>query len=480
MNRANQQALFQATNQGLLGIRQAEINYYLNLNLAFGTQAALIGGFTYGVFTQNQINEDNIYGHPFMDAYWVMSAATIAAAVHVIINTMLLQVLGPGLALHGPVGSIVRATEGMKIEQKQIVTAFILMMMMFAVSTMLSFWVVMNFESAMGSTAIFVVAARYWYYYTERIYLRFYWDSDKSAWDEERTAENDEAGAFSGDGRNGGVDDGNVSSVNGGKGGTKEDQIDLRRRANRSAFPSDNGRKKSTDTADDVQSASTGGKSRINKFFQKFRHARMPKPDEGSRLPQSSGSKQPTPSAAASSGSSVVKAQSMEGYLTKSITGALQDGSRRDCWERRYFTLSRAGLVYYYKSRADYRADPRVRMLNKRPLNLFEYDVLVANTDQDVRLEGSDEGDDGLLRRTSYNFFASASVTDAASVTGSVKGSGGGAVRHRFEMTLVRKDEGESAESRRWLLRCDTEEELELWTAAMRAISPKSFAPDMH
>ncbi len=184
MNRANQQALFQATNQGLLGIRQQEINYYLNLNLAFGTQAALIGGFTYGVFTQNQKNDENDYAEIMEDIYWILSAATIAASVHVIINTMLLQVLGPGLALHGPVGSIVRATEGMKIEQKQIVTSFIVMMLLFAISTTLSFWVVMNFESAVGSTVVFVIAARYWYYYTERIYLRFYWDPAQNAWDD--------------------------------------------------------------------------------------------------------------------------------------------------------------------------------------------------------------------------------------------------------------------------------------------------------
>ncbi len=65
MNRANQQALFQQTNQGLLSIRQSEVNYYQSLNVAFGTQAALIGGFTYGVFTQHQINYENGYHFQF-------------------------------------------------------------------------------------------------------------------------------------------------------------------------------------------------------------------------------------------------------------------------------------------------------------------------------------------------------------------------------------------------------------------------------
>ncbi|RYH11043.1 hypothetical protein EON65_39035 [archaeon] len=144
MNRANQIALFQATNQGLLNIRQAELNYYINLNIAFGTQAALIGGFTYGVFTQNQKNEDYDYAYIFQDIYWITSAGTIAASVHVIITTMLLQVLGPGLALHGPVGSVANAADGLRREQKTVITAFILMMILFSFSTVLSFWAVMS------------------------------------------------------------------------------------------------------------------------------------------------------------------------------------------------------------------------------------------------------------------------------------------------------------------------------------------------
>jgi len=110
MNRANQSALFQQTNIGLLEIRQLELTYYINLNIAFGTQAALIGGFTYGVFTQNQFNEEEDYSETFQSVYWVTSAGTIAASVHVIITTMLLQVLGPGLALHGPVGETTNKT----------------------------------------------------------------------------------------------------------------------------------------------------------------------------------------------------------------------------------------------------------------------------------------------------------------------------------------------------------------------------------
>ena len=184
MNRANQQQLFQATNQGLLGIRQLEINYYQGLNVAFGTQAALIGGFTYGVFSLNIINHGNGYRYlgTLVDLCWTSSAVTIALSIHVILCTMLMQVLGPGLALNGPVGSMTRATEGMRLELKQIIISFVAMMIFFSISTVLSCWMVMSFEGAVGCTLAFVAAAYYWYYYCERIYLRFYWEREEAGW----------------------------------------------------------------------------------------------------------------------------------------------------------------------------------------------------------------------------------------------------------------------------------------------------------
>ena len=195
MNRANQEALFQQTNQQVLSIRQSEINYYLSLHVAFGTQAALIGGFTYGVFTQNTLNYAIPNVEYVADVYWILCAATIACSVHVILVTMLLQVLAQGLALNGPIGSMAIATEGMRIEQGQVTVSFTMMMIFFAISTVMSFWVSMRIQSATISTIIFIVAARYWYFYCERIYLRFYWDPEQSAWGAGER-ESDDLGGF--------------------------------------------------------------------------------------------------------------------------------------------------------------------------------------------------------------------------------------------------------------------------------------------
>lgn len=129
MNQAQQEQLFQQTNLGLLNIRQLELNYYLQLNLSLGTQAALVGGFVTQVFTQQPRNNtmEKYYVDVWQDVAWITSSACVALCIHVIVCTMCMQVFGPGLALNGPVGSMARACVGMEIEQKQIIVSYILM-----------------------------------------------------------------------------------------------------------------------------------------------------------------------------------------------------------------------------------------------------------------------------------------------------------------------------------------------------------------
>ena len=55
-----------------------------------------------------------------------------------------------GLALNGPVGSMARATEGLRAEQTQVVVAFYIMMASFGASTIMSFWVVMSLKAAIS------------------------------------------------------------------------------------------------------------------------------------------------------------------------------------------------------------------------------------------------------------------------------------------------------------------------------------------
>ena len=181
MNRANQQQLFQVANQEVLLIRQAELNYYLNLYTTFGTKAVWIGGFTYGIMNLNIIDYTSTLINMYLFFYYVLCALTIASSMHVTICAMLIQVYSQGLALHGPLGSMAKAAEGMRKELKEIMFAFFFMIFCFCASTVWLFYCVMTLFEALGSTIGFLMVMWLMGFYCERIYLRFYWD-DKDIW----------------------------------------------------------------------------------------------------------------------------------------------------------------------------------------------------------------------------------------------------------------------------------------------------------
>lgn len=455
MNRANQHALFQATNQGLLGIRQAELTYYINLNIAFGTQAALIGGFTYGVFTQNQVNDGTGYSNLFQDIYWVSSSGTIAAAVHVILTTMLLQVLGPGLALHGPVGSMARAAEGMRIEQKAIITSFIVMMILFSLSTILSFWAVMSLEAASASTCVWVIACRYYYYYCERIYLRFYWKEEKDYLRREDIfGDNDEEDSYEPP-MHDDVQTGN-NPLHGVRSTDSRDPNNLLSKplvASIAANEDNNAKKKS-------------------KGFKKFmKNMPFQRKTTNTSTNQSDDEQHNNPPRHVNSNQNIASMIHSQATGTRSVVmeGFLVLQSGNGIRERRYFSLNGLGYMYQYKSRLDYRNNPRAP-LSKRPIALGDHyiEVLNSEVDEDVQHE----------KRS----VISTSNTNSTST------------KLLFQIKLIPRDVDECDEARpvisdvedehtdinhvhrlERILRCDTPEELTIWVETMRDVCPSAF-----
>jgi hypothetical protein len=343
MNRANQQALIHQTNLGVLAIRQSELRYYVDLNGAFGTQAALVGGFTYGVFTQHAKIEGYYYADTFENIYWVAAAATIACAIHVIITTMALQVLGPGLALNGPVGSMTKATEGLKAEQRYVTTAFIMMMVLFAVSTILTFWFVFTLYSSIVATLVFVVAGRFWYVYCERIYLRFYWDDS---------------------------DVGHFRDTDAGQRPSSDNPL-----ANVSPI-----HKVVTSTEPtpaggvNVANSNNNQAERRNSKDKLAKKVSLWRSILGEKKRAASGEKPPA-STSSVTGDNVI----MEGYMQKKGAFANEGKAAAEAWERRYIVLNRSGQFFVFKSRLDYRNYPKQPLHGGRGVILSDFKVEVTN-----------------------------------------------------------------------------------------------------
>jgi hypothetical protein len=176
MLRANNEALFQNTNFNVVSIRQQEIAYYVSVYQSFATQAALIGGFTYGVL-QNATKGPNWV--PDLDFFYGITASvTILCSIHVILCCLFLQVYGPGLSLYGKAGSMARACDVLRKEQPMVIKSFLLMLLFFSASTVALFWTVLDYLAATVCSTALVFAVRYWWIYSHRIYAQLSWEYD--------------------------------------------------------------------------------------------------------------------------------------------------------------------------------------------------------------------------------------------------------------------------------------------------------------
>ena len=98
MLKAEQNTLLQRTNQSIIDIRQLQIQYYSEIYVALGTQAALIAGFANFVLPAVQ----PFYSFNGYDLFAMCSAISQLFAIHVILSGMFLNILGRGMALNGP------------------------------------------------------------------------------------------------------------------------------------------------------------------------------------------------------------------------------------------------------------------------------------------------------------------------------------------------------------------------------------------
>lgn len=181
MQKAEQEVLLQTTNQDVLNIRQQELNYFTTFFNSFSLQAALLAGFVLNSLNDNEY--DKFAGHQVADyVYWISSAVLFASALHCILTTVYCNVYGAGLALRGPLGSMVRAVDGMVAEKDGIVLSFIICLTSFATSCLGYFWVIMTDEAAWISTAVMMVAMYFWCSHGLRVYNKFKWDETGTAW----------------------------------------------------------------------------------------------------------------------------------------------------------------------------------------------------------------------------------------------------------------------------------------------------------
>jgi len=262
------------------------------------------------------------------------------------------------------------AVKGLRAEQDQVVVAFVIMIIFFALSTILSFWVVFDFAAALTSSIIFLAASYVWFVDSQRIRLRFHWNATDLEMSAKGGGESIERGS-----ENPGNWIPRIDAVIDGK---------------------------QTNVASNFTSASSNATIDTNN-------------NSTTISPLSNG----VPLQAASTGQKHHPLSvAMEGYL----------GTReKDKWERKYVTVNYRGDLYFYISRIKYRSDPMVNRLNQRPIQLENYSIVLP-----ANVSGNERADQLLIE-------------------------------------LIYK--GEEKAFKKWQLRTDTAEELDIWSTVLAEIT---------
>lgn len=118
---ADKRALETNLKVSLLSIREKELNYYTSNCIAIGTQSALLAGFAYAAL-QTTVDKNPVWVHMI---YLICSVASLGFQLVAVVSTTLLAMIGPGLALRGPDGSMHTAVDNMIGEYRNAFFAYL-------------------------------------------------------------------------------------------------------------------------------------------------------------------------------------------------------------------------------------------------------------------------------------------------------------------------------------------------------------------
>ena len=139
--------------------------------LAVLTQAALLAGFAYSGLTQVAIPVDAEYVLKLL--YLLVTTTAMCLELIAVMNCTLLSMMGPGLALRGPDGSMHPAVDGMMEEYQSAYLCFVLGLIAFHFSAALFGWIMFNWIVSSFVSSCVIGSLYLLVRYASRVYARF-------------------------------------------------------------------------------------------------------------------------------------------------------------------------------------------------------------------------------------------------------------------------------------------------------------------
>jgi len=168
---ADKNALRTQLKVNMLKIRERELLFYTNNCLSISTSAALLAGFAWYGLTE--VPFDERANAVTQTLYLVVTTLIMGLELLTVVNATLCAILGPGLALRGPDGSMHTAVNGMMTHYKFTLACFTGGLICFMLSALLYGWMQFKWELAMPMTLLLGYFLYTIFKYFVRIYRRF-------------------------------------------------------------------------------------------------------------------------------------------------------------------------------------------------------------------------------------------------------------------------------------------------------------------
>ena len=147
---ADKNALRTQLKVNMLRIRERELSYYTNNCLSISTSAALLAGFSWYGLTEVPFDQNA----PAMTQtlYLIVTTLIMGLELLTVVNATLCAILGPGLALRGPDGSMHNAVNGMALHYRFTFACFSGGLICFIFSALLHSWMQFSWALALPNS----------------------------------------------------------------------------------------------------------------------------------------------------------------------------------------------------------------------------------------------------------------------------------------------------------------------------------------
>jgi hypothetical protein len=183
---ADKLQLQSALKQQAVSLKEKEFNLHHTNLMTVGTQASVLAGLDITMFIEFQPAPDGDWG-PYENVsrmlklvYYTIIVAAFCCNMMVVSQTTVLSVLGAGLALRGPDGSMMVATEALYDERVRVFSTFGRGLALTVSSVLVSVWLVLRVEAAIACWCIAACACYSIYTNFVRVRNRLHFDENET------------------------------------------------------------------------------------------------------------------------------------------------------------------------------------------------------------------------------------------------------------------------------------------------------------